>query len=377
MKKLTTLSIVSLAALISAPTMAEIKFSGFGSIVAGQTLEDDETLTADFYDVGQYDNTTTFKAESVLGLQVSADIAPNLKATGQLLAKGTDEFQPELDWYYLTYKAGDDWTLMAGRRNIPMYYYSEFSEVGYAYPWIRPPSNLYWWQVTQFNGFHATYDFSTDDYTNTVTAFYGNEYSTDNKEMLYYAEIGNRTLNGAAITQVNEQWTDIAGFNVNIIGESFDLRMVYFQNDRKRIDTNINGETAVRASASGFSQQFFGIGGNVNISDFTIIYDANYVAYDDDVGTVFPTYLISAVYNIDQYQPYVTYSKADHWQTKSDNEEDYEEHYMASIGLRYNLSSKASAKLQFDHFEDEGDKATGWDYHGNSQTVSAAVDFIF
>lgn len=377
MKKLTALSIVSLAALISAPTIAEIKFSGFGSIVAGQTLEDDEKLTADFYDVGQYENTTTFKAESVLGLQVSADIAPDLKATGQLLAKGTDDFQPELDWYYLTYKAGDDWTLMAGRRNIPMYYYSEFSEVGYAYPWIRPPSNLYWWQVTQFNGFHATYDFSSDDYTNTVTAFYGNEYSTDNKEMLYYAEIGNRTLNGAAITQVNEQWTDIAGFNVNIIGESFDLRMVYFQNDRKRIDTNINGETAVRASASGFSQQFFGIGGNVNISDFTIIYDANYVAYDDDVGTVFPTYLISAVYNIDQYQPYLTYSKADHWQTKSDNEEDYEEHYMASIGLRYNLSSKASAKLQFDHFEDEGDKATGWDYHGNSQTISAAVDFIF
>jgi hypothetical protein len=165
---------------------------------------------------------------------------------------------------------------------------------------------------------------------------------------------------------------------VNIIGESFDLRMVYFQNDRKRIDTNINGETAVRASASGFSQQFFGIGGNVNISDFTIIYDANYVAYDDDVGTVFPTYLISAVYNIDQYQPYVTYSKADHWQTKSDNEEDYEEHYMASIGLRYNLSSKASAKLQFDHFEDEGAGGPeAWAYHGNSQTVSAAVDFIF
>ncbi len=377
MKNLTTLSLVSLAAFIAAPTYAEVKFSGFGSIVAGQTLEDDEKLTADFYDVGQYENTTTFKAESVLGLQVSADIAPDLKATGQLLAKGTDEFKPELDWYYLTYKANDDWTLMAGRRNIPMYYYSEFSEVGYAYPWIRPPSNLYWWQVTQFDGFHATYDFSTDDFTNTVTAFYGNEYSTDNKEMLYYAEIGNRTLNGAAITQVNEQWTDIAGFNVNIIGETFDLRMVYFRNDRKRIDTNVNGETAIRASASGFSQQFVGIGGNVNISDFTIIYDANYVAYDDDVGTVFPTYLISAVYNVDQFQPYVTYSKADHWQTKSDNEEDYEEHYMASIGLRYNLSSKASAKLQFDHFEDEGDKATGWDYHGNSQTVSAAVDFIF
>ncbi len=65
MKNLTTLSIVSLVALISTPTIAEVKFSGFGSIVAGQTLEDDEKLTADFYDVGQYENTTTFKAESV------------------------------------------------------------------------------------------------------------------------------------------------------------------------------------------------------------------------------------------------------------------------------------------------------------------------
>jgi len=377
MKILKTISIASLAVMLASPTLAEVKFSGFGSLVAGQTLEDDEKLTADFYDVGQYTNTTTFKAESVLGLQVSADIAPDLKATGQLLAKGTDEFKPELDWYYLTYKATDDWTLMAGRRNIPMYYYSEFSEVGYAYPWIRPPSNLYWWQVTQFDGFHASYDFSTDDYSNSITAFYGNEYSNDNKEMLYYAEIGNRKLNNAAIVKVDEYWTDIAGFNVNIIGDSFDLRMVYFQNDRKRIDTNVNGEVAVRASASSFSQQFFGIGGNINIDNLTIIYDANYVAYDDDVGTVFPTYLISTVYNIGQYQPYLSYSKADHWQTKSDDEKSYEEHYMATIGVRYNLSSKASAKLQFDHFEDEGDKATGWDYHGNSQTISAGVDFIF
>jgi len=377
MKILKTISIASLAFALASPTLAEVRFSGFGSLVAGQTLEDDEKLNADFYDVGQYENTTTFKAESVLGLQVTADIAPDLKATGQLLAKGTDEFKPELDWYYLTYQAADDWTLMAGRRNIPMYYYSEFSEVGYAYPWIRPPSNLYWWQVTQFDGFHASYDFSTENYTNSVTAFYGNEYSNDNKEMLYYAEIGNRQLNNAAIVRVDEYWTDIAGFNVNVIGDSFDVRMVYFRNDRKRIDTNVNGETAIRASASGFSQQFYGVGGNINIDNFTIIYDANYVEYDDDVGTVFPTYLISTVYNIGQYQPYLSYSKADHWQTKSDNENNYEEHYMATIGLRYNLSSTASAKLQFDHFEDEGDKATGWDYHGNSQTVSAAVDFIF
>jgi hypothetical protein len=377
MKICTKISIASLVILLASPTMADVKFSGFGSIVAGQTLNDNEILTADFYDVGLYKNTLTFKAESVLGLQITADIAPDLKATGQVVAKGTDEFKPDLDWYYLTYKASDDLTLMAGRRSLPMYYYSEFSEVGYAYPWIRPPSNLYWWQVTQFNGIHASYDFSTVDYSNSITVFYGNEYSTNNKEMLYYAKLGSRQLNNLPIVNVEENWTDIIGFNINIIGDIFDARLVYFRNDRERIDTNTAGDKAVRASASGFSHEFFGIGGNVNIDNLTIIYDANYVKYDDTVGTVFPTYLISAVYNVDQYQPYVTYSKADHWQTESVNEKNYEEHYIASVGLRYNLSSKASAKLQYDHFEEEGDNPTGWDYHGNSRTVTAAVDFIF
>ncbi|MGR6874047.1 hypothetical protein ACU6U9_17450 [Pseudomonas sp. HK3] len=231
--------------------------------------------------------------------------------------------------------------------------------------------------MTQFNGFHAIYDFSFGDFSNTLTAFYGNEYSTDNKEMLYYAEIGNRTLNGLAITKVTEEWTNIAGFNLNVVADSYDVRFVYFRNDRKRIDTNTAGETAIRASASGFSQQFFGVGGSINMNALTMLFDANYVTYDDDAGTVFPTYLISFVYNIDQYQPYFSYSKADHWMTKEDIEKDYEEHYLASVGLRYNLSSKSSAKIQFDHFEDQGEKATGWDYHGNSQTITAGVDFIF
>ncbi|MGR6874046.1 hypothetical protein ACU6U9_17445 [Pseudomonas sp. HK3] len=142
MNNLTKFLIVSLATTLSLSSVAEVKFSGFGSLVAGRTLDSDEKFNADFYDVGQYEDKTTFKAESVLGLQVTADISKGLKATGQLLAKGTDEYKPELDWYYLTYKATDDLTLMAGRRNIPMYYYSEFSEVGYAYPWMRSTSQF-------------------------------------------------------------------------------------------------------------------------------------------------------------------------------------------------------------------------------------------
>jgi len=249
-----------------------------------------------------------------------------------------------------------------------MYYFSEFSEVGYAYPWMRPPSNLYWWQVTQFNGVHAMYNFDLGDYSNTLTFFYGNEYSDDNVEMLYYNK-----LYGGSAREVNEYWTDITGVNWNISGDNFDVRFVYFQNDRDRETVQADG------SIDPFTPDsitFMGVGGSVDIESFTVLFDLNFVEYDDALGTEFPTYLVSVVYNLDQYQPYFSYSKADHKRSKVPTE-DLEEHYIMSTGLRYNFLPNASLKFQYDHFVDQGDKATGWAYHGDSDTITVGVDFVF
>ena len=302
-------TIICLSTFISASSFAELKINGFGSIILGRTLgtvddplnpgqKRDEILTADFYDVGQYDNELSFSAESLFAVQGVMDLSSDLRITAQLVAKGTDDFEPEFDWYYLTYQASENLTLMAGRRNIPMYYFSEYSEVGFAYPWMRPPSNLYWWQVTQFNGLHAAYDFKISDYSNTITMFYGNENSYDNKELDYY----NKLYGGDALS-VDEFWTDITGINWNISGDFFDLRFVYFQNDRDRTTTQSDGSETIGAS---FSQTFMGVGGTVNIEQFTILFDWNHVEYDDAFGTEYPTYLLSAVYNIDDFQPSIS-----------------------------------------------------------------------
>ncbi|ATC96763.1 hypothetical protein [Pseudoalteromonas tunicata] len=376
----TLLALIISGSCVSHIAQAEVSISGFGSIVAGKTLgtvEDplkpgtkrDEIFTADFYDVGQYSNDFTFEPETVFALQISADMGDKLKVTGQLVAKGTDDFRPELDWYYLTYQATNELTLMVGRRNIPMYYFSEFSEVGYAYPWMRPPSNLYWWQVTQFNGFTAMYDFDMGGYSNTVSFFYGNEYSNENKEMNYYDK-----LYGGNARAVNEFWTDIVGMNWNLSGDFFNVRFVYFQNDRDRETIAQDGSIA---DYTPFSQQFLGLGGNVDLANFTVLFDMNMVKYDDIYGTEFPTYLVSLVYHMDQFHPYISYSKADQKRTKRANEEDYEEHYLLSYGVRYDFHQSASLKLQYDKFVDQGDKATGWAYHGDSDTITVGVDFIF
>jgi hypothetical protein len=378
MKNLLTVT-SSIAMLVSTCAFADLRISGYGSVIAGKTLgtvDDplnpgqtrDEIFTADFYDVGQYKNDLTFKAESIFAVQAVMDLADNFSATAQLVAKGVDDFEPEFDWYYVTYQASENLRIMAGRRNIPMYYFSEFSEVGYAYPWMRPPSNLYWWQVTQFNGISAMYDFELGGFSNSLTFFYGNEYSDDNVEMLYY----NKLYGGNART-VNEFWTDITGMNWNVSGDNFDLRFVYFTNDRDRETIQQDGSIDPYTP---FSQTFLGLGGNVSVNQFTLLFDINMVDYDDDVGTEFPTYLLSLVYNWGDYQPYISYSKADHERTKVPTE-DLEEHYVLGFGLRYNFLPSAAFKIQYDKFVDQGHKPTGWAYHGDSRAISFGVDFVF
>ncbi|MCV2883539.1 porin [Aestuariibacter sp. AA17] len=373
--------LLAVLVLFTSQTLAEVKFSGYGSIVVGKTFGEiddplnpgqtrDEIFTADFYDVGQYDNDLSFKPETVFAIQARSDLGEGLSVTAQLVAKGTDDFEPEFDWYYITYKPTDDWTLLAGRRNIPMYYFSEFSEVGYAYPWMRPPSNLYWWQVTQFNSVQAIYTFDWGDLTNSLNFFYGNEYSDDNKEMLFYDR-----LFGGNATRIDEIWTNITGFNWNMSGEMFDLRFVYFRNDRDRDTYNPDGSITV---ADTYDQFFVGLGGVINLDPITLLFDYNYVEYDDVVGTVYPTWLLSAVYTIGDFQPYISYSKADHEQDKEPFvTEDLEEHYVLGIGLRYNFHPQAALKIQYDKFKDQGDAATFYNFHGDAENIAIGVDFIF
>ena len=365
---------------------AEIQISGYGSIIAGKTLGSvddpinlgqrrDETFTADFYDVGQYTNDLSFNTESILSVQGVYTLNSQFSVTTQVVAKGVDDFTPEVDWYYATYRPTEDWTFMAGRRNIPMYYYSEFSEVGYAYPWMRPPANLYWWQITQFNGVHAMYTFNWGDTSNTITSFYGNEYSDDNKEMGFYEVL----FGGKDSTRVEENWTSIAGVNWNVSGslsESvfYDVRFVYFQHELERINHIVDADNTMLLT----SQKFFGFGGSVDIPNVTVLFDFNFVTRDDVLGTEYPTYLVSLVYHYDSFHPYISYSKADSKRTEGSlPTAELEEHYISSVGVRYDFLPNIAFKAQIDRFVDQGYVPDGWNYHGDARVVSAGIDFIF
>lgn len=163
-----------LAASLAIPMQAQaaiednITISGFASFVGGRFSEDTHQFAG-------YDDEVTFSADSIMGLQLSAQLSDKISVTTQLVAKGIDDYDVEAELAYLTYSVNRNWDIRAGRIRAPFFYYSDFLDVGYAYPWIRPPSDIYRILLLSFDGVDTLYRMNHGDWSSTWQFFYGNE----------------------------------------------------------------------------------------------------------------------------------------------------------------------------------------------------------
>lgn len=128
--------VLSLLCLQPAIAAAEIRFNGFLSVGGGLVDSDEATFLG-------FDDGFSFDTDSVFALQATAPISDRLSATGQLVARGVEDYDVVLEWGFLTYQATDELQLRAGRLRAPFFSFSDYLEVGYAYPFIRPPSEVY------------------------------------------------------------------------------------------------------------------------------------------------------------------------------------------------------------------------------------------
>ncbi len=86
----------------------------------------------------------SFDNDSKFGLQITADVFEDMQAVAQVLATGADEnYDMDVEWAYLDYAVNDSFSLRGGKVKEPVYLISDYYEVGYAYPWIRPPEEVY------------------------------------------------------------------------------------------------------------------------------------------------------------------------------------------------------------------------------------------
>ncbi len=89
------------------------------------------------------------EADTILGVQVQGPLADHWLLTAQFIVPGytyDDRYHPfetQLEWFFLSYQGAGNIRYRAGRMRLPFYFYSESLNVGFSYPWVRPPVDVY------------------------------------------------------------------------------------------------------------------------------------------------------------------------------------------------------------------------------------------
>ena len=150
--------------------LQRIKFNGFAS--AGISTSDVEAN----HIIGINDS-KNYQSDAIIALQANFRVNDKTEAVLQLSSRGSDRNDTEAEWAYIAYSFTPNLTVRAGRLRVPYYVASEYIEVGYAYPWVRPPIDIYnQAPFTSYYGIDSFINFELLGWGNTLQVFNGTDF---------------------------------------------------------------------------------------------------------------------------------------------------------------------------------------------------------
>ncbi|MFC4698861.1 hypothetical protein ACFO4O_01630 [Glaciecola siphonariae] len=144
-----------------------VEFSGFARLVGGY-------LNADEGAFNSYTDSFTLKEESLLGLRADWTVSDAFHIVGQAVVRANDEKGSDIQWLYADYRPSNNLSFKLGRQRIPIFQFSEVIDVGFAYPWITLPLEIYNpFIFSEYDGLLASYEFSQRKFSGSFDAYYG------------------------------------------------------------------------------------------------------------------------------------------------------------------------------------------------------------
>lgn len=348
------LLVAVLGILILPPTglhAAETRISGYGSFVAGKTISGQQFLS-DYPKTGVYDKDWSFSPDTSIGIQLTHEIDTDYSFIVQLNAHGAREYEAEINWAYFNYQIDTELSVQIGRKRLPLYYYSDFFDLGYAYNWIRPPADNYTWQISNYNGVSLLYEPQLASWDVSFNFYTGRE-DSENNDLLSYLSTAN----------VDETWKNIVG----VVGEfSYSWLNIRLTAMSSELDRSINGTLV----AENVVQVFSGVSVNVTRDDFALLSEFNSYKRDDDNIDV-QTRMISLSYTIRDVIPYISYSEFSQKLTPAGGDEN---HTTRSLGIRWDILRDTALKIQYDKIDDKG---IGSPVLGDSEAIAFGIDVVF
>jgi hypothetical protein len=359
------LTSILLLAIAATPAFAadDLRISGFANFTAGKVLSGSNQgslgglnvyqcpcYMANYEYGGIYQDAGWSAApESVFGVQADFRVDEKLSSTVQAVARGVNNYTASVDWAYLTYALGDKWVVQAGHKRLPLYAYSDSNYIGYSYTWVRPPVDLYGWEIYAYNGINAMYKGTFGDLDFTGNIWAGSQSEPNN--VLYsgvYYDVPTKA-----------EWRDILGAYTEFGNEILRLRLTYMQNDVTL--SQLQGRTVTSLYEG--PQKVYGAALNADFLGF--MWRSEYNTFKRP-PTEAPSWLAGIGYRIGQFSAMYTLSEY------RDNSLFLKNSTRATT-LRWDFHKKIALKAQYEDYKDQSQVP----YLGDSEVATISLAMVF
>lgn len=308
-----------------------------------------------------------FDQESLLGIQLKKDFSPTLSATTQFVMRANNPNEgsrPTLDWAYVTWQPAADsaWTFQAGKFRIPLYYYSDYLYIGYAYPWVRPAPDVYGWPIYSYLGGNASYrtQLGKSNWAATVHAWTGGYTQKDNAydTLIYYT------------TPTHESWKNIFGGSVTANNGVFDVRAMYMRYNATLWQDNPDGSRNHLLNRQ--PTRIMGLSVNMDYKNWLLKSEVDrYEQVDSSKGLngIYKYALFGVGYQYKAWTPMFTMSR---YRTVMEPIEGRNSRY---VSLRWDVRRNMALKAQYDVTKDKSHYT--YPFFGDSKLVSVSLQGIF
>jgi len=308
MKKQFNLLATAILTVLASSSAQAIQFDGFMTVGATKIVDIEDADKGNVYIGGLGDrgisDDLSFERDTRFGIQVSSDITENMSVVAQILGKGEDNnFNAIIEWAYIDYDISDIASIHAGKIKQPVYLVNDYVEVGYAYPWIRPPQEVYLLNnpLNTVNGLELLLQIPVGPGTLSFQPYLGS-----NRDGIPNAQ-------GAFFEAEN-----IYGMDIKYSGRGYTVHASNFRCDVKTfgsfsipsannilgedLEVNLNGKGGCDVSAVGF---------NLDLADFIVYAEWTERTTDETLSRAFgdtEAYYLTLGYRMGKFMPHITFA---------------------------------------------------------------------
>lgn len=393
---------------------SDTRISGFGTLGGVYNSRQDAGFIRDLSQETRPSRQYSWRPDSRLGLQISHAITPQWQVFGQVVLRDqpTIDLDSTVTRAFVSYRPNGRINLRLGRMADSTFLMSDYHEVGYAYPWARPPKESYGMiALHSYDGGDITYSLPDGDAVWRFKAMAGRLRAEVPMQIGDNYWLKSDDLWGAAL--IHER----GPLKIRLGYSSFSLR-----NEHDQLPTLRNLLTSFAVPYNPYRAEALALRDLLETKGARITYSSMGFAYDEEKWVIqgeishldattklFPrgdqAYL-SVGYRVGDFLPYAMVSgarspkavKAEHdWSqlgspaygqlqsaTLATLNALLISQTTASLGMRWDFNSRAALKLQWDHVRVRDNGWALWDRSlsaspqgGHLNLLSATIDFVF